>query len=133
MQGIKINDSIRRERGSFLSFDLKDILTAVGDSVLSSKWLCRDVECTGENAGRLHDISDEGRNISGGELMQVVSGIHQIIDGEFEAYDGEADKPWLVVSAVDSSWFEVWSSDTEILERVKNNFRDVSDLPPPAA
>jgi hypothetical protein len=132
MQGIKIKDSIRAESGYYLSFDLKEIFVAIGDSVLSSTWRCYDVECTGENAGELYKVSDEEQNISGDELLRVVSGIDQTIDGEFEAFYGEGE-PWLVVKAVDSSWFEVWSHDTEILERVRKSFREVSDLSADAA
>jgi hypothetical protein len=56
-----------------------------------------------------------------------------VIDGEFEAYASGAVEPWLVVKAIDSSWFEVWSDDPDVVARVRKNFREVSDLPSDAA
>jgi len=133
MQGIEIKDKTHNESGSFLSFDLREILTVIGDSALASSWRCQYIECTGENADVMHKISDERRIISGSELMQIVSGIFQTIDGEFEAHHGGENSPWLIIRAVDSSSFDVISSDSEVLERVRRNFGEVTDLPPDAA
>ena len=81
----------------------------------------------------MDEISDRGVSISGEELMRIVSGIIQTIDGDFEARDGEAENAWLVIKAVDSSLFEVWSDDLELLRRVRETFQQVSDLPLDAA
>jgi hypothetical protein len=131
MQGIEIKDSTLGS--NFLSFDLREILAAIGNSALASSWRCQYVECTGDNAEVLHRISDEGRVISGVELVQIVSGIHQTIDGKFQAYRDKANNPWLIIRAVDSTSFDVLSSDSKTLEKMRRNFRDVTDLPSDAA
>jgi hypothetical protein len=133
MKGLKITDSRQTELGGFLKFDLKEVFSAIGDPVSVSTWRCHNVECIGENAERLHELSEEGQSVSGKELVQIVAGIFQTIDGEFEAYRDGKEDPWLVVNAVDSSWFEVLSADSAVLESIKSSFQDVSELPPTAA
>ena len=127
MQGIKIEDSNQGEHGRYLNFDLKEILLPVRNYVLDSNWRCNNVECIGQNSVQLHKLSDETSIISGDELLWIVSGIQQTIDGEFEAFRGEKI-PWLLVKAIDSSYFEVWSDNLAVLETVKSNFRKVTDL-----
>jgi hypothetical protein len=75
LQGIEIKDLVPGQPGGYLSFDLKDILPLLGERAAVSQWQCRFVECTGESAEQLHAIADEGRSISGGELLRVASGI----------------------------------------------------------
>ena len=127
-----IRDRRQTERGGFLNFDLKEIFAAIGDPVIVSTWRCHNVECTGENAQRLHELSDANQSVSGKELVQIAAGIFQTIDGRFEAYRDD-EEPWLVVNAVDSSWFEVLSVDSAVLETIGRSFQDVSRLPPAAA
>jgi hypothetical protein len=133
MQGLKIKDLRQTELGGFLNFDLEEIFSAIGNPVIVSTWRCHNVECTGENAERLYELSEEGESVSGKELVEIVAGIFQTIDGEFEAYRDGKEDPWLVVNAVDSSWFEVFSVDSAVLESIKSSFQDVSELPPTAA
>ena len=133
MQGLKIKDLKQTELGGFLNFDLEEIFSAIGNPVIVSTWRCHNVECTGENAERLYELSEEGESVSGKELVEIVAGIFQTIDGEFEAYRDGKEDPWLVVNAVDSSWFEVFSVDSAVLESIKSSFQDVSELPPTAA
>jgi hypothetical protein len=59
----------------------------------------------------------------------MASRIHQTIDGRFEARsEGAAKNPWLVIVAFDSSWFEVWSSKPWVIEKIKTNFQDTTDI-----
>jgi hypothetical protein len=133
MQGLKIRDLGKTELGGFLNFDLKEILAAIGDPVIVSTWRCHNVECTGENTERLYELSEEGQSVSGKELVEIVAGIFQTFDGEFEAYRDGKEEPSLVVNAVDSSWFEVLSVDSAVLESIRSSFQDVSALPSTAA
>lgn len=125
MHGLKIADLV----DGVLAFDLKEVLSVIGEPAISSTWKCSQVECLGENAERLGEISDSGRRISGQELFEIAKGVYQVIDGEFEAYRSEEKAPWLVVNAVDSSFFEVLTDDAATLEAIRTNFSDVSLLP----
>jgi hypothetical protein len=134
MFGIKIQDSKQSNGGSNRSFDLRDILTLIGEPILSSRWQCRDLWYTAVREGKFDEIREVRRKLSGEEMMQFATGLHQTIDGRFEARSGgAAKKPWLIILAVDSSWFEVWSSKREVIEKVKAGFEKVSELPEGAA
>jgi len=65
----------------FLCFDLKDIFLAIGNAVNSSTWRCHNVECVGENANRLYELSEKGKSVSGLELSEIGRAIFQSIDG----------------------------------------------------
>jgi hypothetical protein len=39
-----------------------------------------------------------------------------------------SNKAWLIIKAVDSGWFEVWSSKPKVLEEMKHRFVKVSTL-----
>lgn len=135
MFGIKIKDTKPSAGGgSFLSFDLRDILAAVGEPVLSSRWRCRDLWYIAERDGKFNEFREARQKLTGEEMIRFAGSIHQTIDGRFEARGGGAAKrPWLIILAVDSSWFEVWSSKRKVLERVRRRFEKVSDLPAAAA
>lgn len=135
MLGIKIQDSIRSPSGgSFLSFDLRDILAVVGEAALTSRWRCRDLCYTAVRDGGIGEFREARRKISGAELARFAASVHQTIDGRFEARgSGAAKHPWLIILAVDSSWFEVWSSKREVLKSVKARFQQVSDISDRAA
>lgn len=131
MLGIRINDTRRQGVNSFLSFDLRDILAAVGESAIASRWRCYDLYYTARKGGRLDAYREARLKLSGGELARLASEIIQTFDGRFEARgEGAARRPWLIIKAVDGAWFEVWSSKPAVLERLKSHFEKVSDLQP---
>jgi hypothetical protein len=130
MLGIKIQDKRQSNGISFLSFDLRDIIAVIGEPVLSSRWLCYDLCYTANRNGRSVEIREERLKISGEELIHLASSIHQTIDGRFEAKSGGAAKmPWLIIIAFDSSWFEVWTSKPQVIEKLKEHFQMVNDIP----
>lgn len=129
MLGVKIQDSKQSNGSNFLSFDLQHILAAIGEPVLKSRWRCRNLWYTTTKNGEASEIRETRLNLSGEELIELSSGIHQTIDGRFEARgEGAAKKPWLIIVAFDSSWFEVWSSKPAIHERIRKHFKKVSDI-----
>jgi hypothetical protein len=120
------------ETGHFLNFDLRDVLDAVGDDVATCQWRCYNVECLGIRADNLHSLSDANATFSGNMLVQVASGIHQTIWGDFEAYRDGDTRPWLVIRAIDSTLYEVHSDQVAVIDNVRQHFRDVKDCPPEA-
>jgi hypothetical protein len=131
MFGIKIRDRISTKSGGrALCVDLRDILAAVGEAALTSRWRCRDLWYTIRDGGKMDEVRESRRQLTGEEMQRFAATVLQTIDGRFEARSGGAAKhPWLVILAVDSSWFEVWSSKRAVLESVRTHFREVSDLP----
>lgn len=131
--GIKIEDKkVEATSGNYLSFDLRHILNAIGEPVLYSQWDCLDLWYTASRDGELYEFQETRRKLSGQEMIQLAESIHQTIDGRFEARsDGATKRLWLVILAVDSSWYEVWSSKREVIERIRICFEQVSDLDMP--
>lgn len=127
MRGVTIND---RDEQGVLKFDLKDILRLAGERALRSRWKLTDVEALGEDAAdEIHRISDRHSLVDGRKLMKLADGVSQIVDGQFEAYDDDTNKPWLVINAVDSSAYDVQSDNEDLLTGLRAHFESICDLP----
>ena len=114
-----------------LSFDLIDLLDAVGDAV-GSTWIVRGVECVGpsaEAAEALHSASDKSEELSGERLVALARALTQVIDGEFIGRRSTGSDPWIVIRAVDSAWFDVQTTDEALLLKLRARFTEAFDLP----
>jgi len=126
MKAVTIHDSTPND---VLSFDLADLLRIAGPSVRESTWRCHAVEAIGPQADLLHAASDNGRSLSGDELIDIATEVTQIIDGDFVAERSNEGAPWLVIRAVDSTVYVVITNDHALIERIRAKFRDVRDSP----
>jgi hypothetical protein len=132
MDKIYIQDA--DDRG--LSFDLKDLLAAIGQPALEAYWTVGSVERCGEplevigkDIRPIEALAASGERVSGYRLREIAADIHQTIWGEFRGYETSAAPiPWVILIAVDSTWFEVHSTDTALLDRLKITFKKT--LPP---
>ena len=130
-----------------LAFDLKDILDALAAKVDALNWCITDVDCCGLGAAALCRKVDEsaapGLWVSGAELRALAASVEQVVDGDFFGFPKELrlealatsdvettafphNKAQLVIRAVDSSWFEVYTKDTHVTQVLLDRFRDVS-------
>jgi hypothetical protein len=117
-----------------LSFDLKDLLAAIGHPALEAYWTVGSVERAGEllevigkDIPLIEALAASGERVSGYRLQKIAADIHQTIWGEFRGYATRtAAVPWLIIVAFDSTWFEVHSSDAAILDRLKRQFKNTS-------
>ncbi len=129
MPSIRIQDKKQRNSGRFLSFDLKDILAVIGEPTLKSKWRCTKVWCIRVIDGEPMSFRDKRFKLSGEELTDFASKAAQVIDGRFEAKsEGATKHPWLIIVAFDSTFYEVWSSKSWVIEKLKDHFDDVTDI-----
>lgn len=132
MNAIHIHD---RKNGC-LDFDLKDVLTAIGSRAIGSNWTISPVEgheeygvdATGPAANELEAIAQDKITVGGRRLVKLAQEVQQTIWGKFSAYEVTADEPWLIVTAFDSSWFEVCSTDEATLALLRATFRDVRSV-----
>lgn len=126
MKGVTItaNDKVMKS----MTIDLKDLLALIPES-RSSQWRMRNVEAVGKYAATLHRHSDNQEQISGEEFLSVSLKIDQTIDGVFEAYKSNCFEPWLRIRAVDGIAFDVETEDESILNRIRQSFKSVADLP----
>jgi len=99
MRGITIMD--RQPDSNRLAVNLIDILEQLGSAIATTEWKISDVECIGQEADRLHEISDTQRRVSGITLLQIARNIIQVIDGTFAGYKINQSEPWIIIEAVD--------------------------------
>lgn len=119
MDGIRVD---RREHKR--SFHGADVLEAVGDRARTSVWRCRIGETVvgeefSDDEEQLETSCSGGRDISGENLLTFAGQTMQVIDGEFIAYETGSAAPWLVLVVYDSSYWEVLSNDTDVMEALK--------------
>ena len=132
MPKIIIRDGTGPNEGNCLSFDLAQVLAALGPHAISSYWSYRDlwfVSHDDQEVPELEQDSEAMHLLSGHDLMAATDRILQVIDGEFAAFDDEQNKPWVIVRAVDSSFWEVESPDANVVAAVRGCFRSVEDNP----
>jgi hypothetical protein len=130
MPKLLIRDGTGPGEGNFLSFDLAQVLAILGPRTARSSWSYRDlwfVTHDEQDLPELEQESDATQRLSGQELLAAADRILQVIDGEFAAFDRDESTPWVVVRAVDSSFWEVESADPHVLEAVRAGFKDVED------
>jgi hypothetical protein len=134
MKYVEIHDSKRMEHFSGLSFDLKEILEALGQSATKAHWavMPETEECsealfaTGNGSIALEELARSNERVSGSRLAEIARDTRQIIWGEFRAYKERLDdKPWVVIVAFDSSWYEVYSEDETVFRNIRSSFQDV--------
>lgn len=131
MKGVKIKDLRKTSNGiGILDVYLKDILPLFSERVLSSRWRCWDLDYIQMVDGMPYEIREKRIKMSGAELVKFSESVGQVIDGSFEAKsEGATKHPWLKIVFFDSSWAEVWSSKPWVIEKVREHFKDVTDIP----
>jgi hypothetical protein len=128
MHGVTIRDS--SPDGRFLAVDLIDILRVLGTAAHNSDWLISNVECVGEAAAEeLHRLADASARIPGRTLVALAADVTQVIEGVFAGYRSDEEHPWIVICAVDSTAFDVRSAEADVLECIRQRFRQVAELP----
>ena len=114
-------------QGGGLNFDLAEILAAIGPRSVTSEWILRDLNYVSRDDREIPVFQvEDGSRISGEELRSSLPNLLQVIDGEFIGVE-VSSPPWIVVRAVDSSWWEVLSEDAEILKAVRSRFKNVNE------
>jgi hypothetical protein len=126
MHTIKIRDLV--PGGGYLAFDLRHVLEALGEPALESSWRIEGLWATDDTeAKQLESLADRHQRVSGRALKDAADNVVQVIDGRFTAFALGQDEPWVIVEAIDSSYYTVRSREQAILETIRDRFRDVSD------
>ena len=126
MNGLMIKDT----KEQVLAVDLRHVLSALGPRALSSGWRVREVWAEGDAKPEFRAF-DGSELISGQRLMTLAQNVIQIIDGEFEGFDPAQEIPWVVVEAIDSTYYTVRSHEASVLKQVRSAFNDVTDYEHP--
>jgi hypothetical protein len=129
VQKIQIHDT----KDNRLTIDLRDIPAAIGSRAVDAYWKIGDVadhsehlDATGDGADQLERLAKSHERIGGAELIALAKGVCQIIWGEFRAYDDRlSNAPWVIIRAIDSSFYEVTTSDPRLIADIRAAFLDV--------
>ena len=108
--------------------DIYDLIVALGERALQSTWLVSGVKCYGEKAEELYAYMEHNRPIQGRDFLEITSGIHQTIEGDFTAYDPNANSHWLLIRAWEGSGFYVEINDPKREELLKTQFPSVEEV-----
>lgn len=136
MHGIRIEDGTSRDPTTALptgevgglDFDLADILEALGEKAVRSQWLAEGLWCFGDSEAEIMALSEASSAIPGNRLLGMARNLTQIIDGVFSGSEPDHNEPWIVVKAVDSSWWEVWTDDAAALASLRERFRAITEI-----
>jgi uncharacterized protein YbjQ (UPF0145 family) len=101
----------------------------VGDVDTHGEHADAEFDATGRGAVALEKLAVSGERINGRRLAKIAESVRQVIWGEFRGYEEElSDAPRVVIIAFDSSWWEIQSEETTLLDRVAKAFKDVERL-----
>jgi hypothetical protein len=98
---------------------------------LAATWSVRDVDdeffdATGAGGAALEQLARSGERVSGARLTELAGDTLQVIWGEFTGYEAVSSGiPWVVIRAIDSSYFEVATDDDDAVARIRACFKDV--------
>ncbi|MFO0763125.1 MAG: hypothetical protein U0359_42200 [Byssovorax sp.] len=107
-----------------LAVDLPSILGALGDLTRNMRWAVSDCEALGAGAEALYAVQNAGFRVSSEKLLSIARQLDQVIDGMFCGYaeSEPSGSPVVILTAVDSTSWDVSSNDAEILNHVRENF-----------
>ena len=129
-----------------LNFDLRDVLDALRTEVDALNWCITDLDCHGGDAEsfcrRVDEAPAPGLWLSSSALRSLAANVDQVVDGtflgfpketrpesiapdDFEANAFPQSKSRLVIRAVDSSCFEIFTKNAHIAQLLSKRFSDV--------
>ncbi|KAF5409700.1 MAG: hypothetical protein Udaeo2_00500 [Candidatus Udaeobacter sp.] len=97
----------------------------------NSQWRVRDVWARGDKSAAELESFDDTTTVSGQRLRELAEDVTQVIDGVFSGFESGSAEPWVVIDAVDSSYYLVRSDDSSVLDAIRSTFRQVSDYGQP--
>ena len=111
----------------YLDFDLEDLLDLLGNPASNSIWKCQVDEVTSKDLPVNLVTAFNSSEHDGRTLMRLAAITRQVIDGKFEGRDCHSQTPWICLTAVDSSYWEVWASNESCFEPLKKRFSHIEN------
>jgi hypothetical protein len=129
-------------RNRVLALDLRHLVDLLAPRSLEAGWTASPVRMTDPAHGRLVDefmmtgsspsgqealevFAASGWSVSGVAFSEAAHAVHQVIWGTFIATLPEQSGPWVVISAIDSTFYEVTSADEVVLGAIRSAYKDV--------
>jgi hypothetical protein len=137
-------------RNQALTFDLRDLIDLLAPRSLDASWTVAPVTISYPVHGfsinefmmtgsgepghdKLEQLAASGSSISGGVLLEAAREARQVIWGQFTATLPEQSDAWVIIRAIDSTFYEVTSSDEAVLNAIRSICEDVRVAPGPVA
>ena len=118
--------------GGGLAFDLCEVLQALETQLSGTFWEIdhadEDLWVMGRASGvqRLNALAASGTRVTWAALLAMAVEVHQTVWGEFRAFhDPFSGEPYVIIRAIDSSYFEVESADLNVIAALRNHFTNV--------
>ena len=131
-----------------LAVHLPDLLGLLGSRALQADWTVSPVKLFyptlnsfddefmvvgDESADQLEEYSRNKSPLNGKLLAELAKATVQIIWGEFAAVLPDQDSIWVTIRAIDSTFYEVTTSDPTVLDRIRSTYKDVRVADAPVA
>lgn len=132
METIRIYDL----KGNVLSVGLKDLLRLLAPRSLAADWTVSTVkssrsehewfDATGEGGARLEALAQDNQHLSGADLAALAEKTRQVIWGEFVgSAPTQPNRTWVIIRAIDSTYYEIETDDEAVLNKVRSSYDDV--------
>ena len=129
-------------RNGVLALDLRDLVDLLAPRSLEADWKVSPVTLNDPHPGRSFDqfmftgptepgqvdlerLAARGSVISGVALSEAAHAAHQVIWGQFAGTLPNQKDPWVVICAIDSTFYEVTSADQLVLNAIRSAYKDV--------
>jgi hypothetical protein len=133
--------------GRVLALDLRDLIDLLAPHSLEASWIVSPVKVEDPTLGRTFDqfetvpglagednletVAINGAAVNGIALSKYAHETRQVIWGQFVATLPEQADVWVAIRAIDSTFYEVSTSDEEVLARIRSAYQDVRVAPGP--
>jgi hypothetical protein len=104
-------------------FDTKQLLDVILPLCGSLRWRVSQLEVIQErDDAELERVEESGSSIDAETLSRLFGNVYQTIEGTVDGYVDGADVSTVTIRAVDSTWFDVESSDEAVIREVEAKF-----------
>ncbi len=131
-----------------LAVDLRDLIDLLAPRSLEASWTASPVRMNHPDRGisvdeflmtgtgkpgqdQLEQLAASGSSVSGARISEAAHEAWQVIWGQFTATLPELSDAWVVIRAIDSTFYEVTSSDDAVLNAIRSTYKDVRAAPGP--
>ncbi len=98
------------------------------DTAFELRWLVvGKVWATGERCLELEALADSELTVTNHKLVELACAVTQVIDGEFVRYKPGETEPWVIIRAIDSTYYEFICRDKAVLDRARDLFGEVTE------
>lgn len=135
-------------RNNVLALDLHNLIDLLAPRSLKADWTISPVTLNDPHLGRsfdelmivgpdqpshddLESLAASRSIIDGFTLSKAAHAVRQVIWGKFIATLPDQKEPWVVICAIDSTFYEVTSADEAVLSAIRSAYKDVRVAPGP--